>query len=109
MNTSAKDLRVLVTAGAAGIGLAIAKTFREHGARVHVCDVDDQALAQLDKDIHRTKADVAHVADVERLFADAKRTLGGLDVLVNNAGIAGPTAKVEEIKIEDWTAASRWT
>ena len=102
MNTSAKDLRVLVTAGAAGIGLAIAKTFREHGARVHVCDVDDQALAQLDKDIHRTKADVAHVADVERLFADAKRTLGGLDVLVNNAGIAGPTAKVEEIKIEDW-------
>jgi NAD(P)-dependent dehydrogenase (short-subunit alcohol dehydrogenase family) len=102
MNTSAKGLRVLVTAGAAGIGLAIARTFRDHGAKVHVCDIDDQALAGLDKDIHRTKADVSTVADVERLFADAQRTLGGLDVLVNNAGIAGPTAKVEDIKVEDW-------
>ena len=102
MNTSAKDLRVLVTAGAAGIGLAIARTFRDHGAKVHVCDVDDKALAALDKDIHKTKADVSSLADVERLFADVLKTLGGLDVLVNNAGIAGPTGKVEDIKVEDW-------
>jgi NAD(P)-dependent dehydrogenase (short-subunit alcohol dehydrogenase family) len=102
MNTSAKGLRVIVTAGAAGIGLAIARTFRDHGATVHVCDVDDKVLATLDKDIHRTKADVSSVADVERLFADAERTLGGLDVLVNNAGIAGPTAKIEDISIADW-------
>jgi len=102
LNTSAKGLRVVVTAGAAGIGLAIARTFRDHGAQVHVCDVDDKALAKLDHDIHQTRADVAKVADVERLFADAQRTLGGLDVLVNNAGIAGPTAKVEDIAIEDW-------
>ncbi|MDH3321202.1 MAG: SDR family oxidoreductase [Betaproteobacteria bacterium] len=102
MNTSAKDLRVLVTAGAAGIGLAIAKTFRDHGAKVHVCDVDDRVLAQLDMDIHRTKADVASAADVERLFKEVQGSLGGLDVLVNNAGIAGPTAKVEDIRIEDW-------
>jgi NAD(P)-dependent dehydrogenase (short-subunit alcohol dehydrogenase family) len=93
---------VVVTAGAAGIGLAIARTFRDHGAKVHVCDIDDKALAKLDKDIHQTKADVANVPDVERLFADAKRTLGGLDVLVNNAGIAGPTAKVEDISTADW-------
>ena len=102
MNTSAKGLRVLVTAGAAGIGLAIAKTFKEHGARVHVCDIDDQALGALEADITKTKADVASLADVERLFADAQKTLGGLDVLVNNAGIAGPTGKVEDIKVEDW-------
>jgi len=102
MNASAKDLRVLVTAGAAGIGLAIARTFRDHGAKVHVCDVDDKALAALDKDIHKTKADVSSLADVERLFADVQKTLGGLDVLVNNAGIAGPTGKVEDIKVEDW-------
>jgi len=102
VNTSAKGLRVLVTAGAAGIGLAIAKTFKEHGARVHVCDVDDNALGALGADITKTKADVSSLADVERLFADAQKTLGGLDVLVNNAGIAGPTGKVEDIKVEDW-------
>ena len=102
MNTSAKGLRVLVTAGAAGIGLAIAKTFKEHGARVHVCDVDDKALGALGEDLYSTKADVSNVEDVERLFADVQHRLGGLDVLVNNAGIAGPTAKVEDIKVEDW-------
>jgi NAD(P)-dependent dehydrogenase (short-subunit alcohol dehydrogenase family) len=102
VNTSAKGLRVLVTAGAAGIGLAIARTFRDHGAKVFVCDVDDKALAALDRDIGRTKADVASVADVDRLFAESQRALGGLDVLVNNAGIAGPTAKVEDIAPEDW-------
>jgi len=102
MDTSAKGLRVLVTAGAAGIGLAIARTFRDHGARVHVCDVDDKTLGALDQDITKTRADVSSLPDVERLFADVQKALGGLDVLVNNAGIAGPTGKVEDIKVEDW-------
>jgi NAD(P)-dependent dehydrogenase (short-subunit alcohol dehydrogenase family) len=102
VNTSAKGLRVLVTAGAAGIGLAIARTFRDAGARVFVCDVDEAALGALDKDIGRAKADVASRADVDRLFAESQKALGGLDVLVNNAGIAGPTAKVEDIAPEDW-------
>jgi NAD(P)-dependent dehydrogenase (short-subunit alcohol dehydrogenase family) len=102
MDTSAKGLRVLVTAGAAGIGLAIARTFRDHGAKVFVCDIDDRALAALGGDIGRTKADVASLADVDRLFAESQAALGGLDVLVNNAGIAGPTAKVEDIAPADW-------
>lgn len=102
MNTSAKGMRVLVTAGAAGIGLAIARTFRDAGARVFACDIDDKALAALDKEIGRVKADVASRADVDRLFAEAQKALGGLDVLVNNAGIAGPTGKVEDIAPEDW-------
>jgi len=102
VNTSAKGLRVLVTAGAAGIGLAIARTFRDAGARVFVCDVDEQALGALDRNIGRAKADVALRADVERLFAAAQEALGGLDVLVNNAGVAGPTGKVEDIAPEDW-------
>jgi NAD(P)-dependent dehydrogenase (short-subunit alcohol dehydrogenase family) len=102
MDTSAKGLRVLVTAGAAGIGRIIAQTFLDHGARVHVCDVDDKALSRVPKSITWTKADVASVADVDRLFDDVKRVLGGLDVLVNNAGIAGPTAKVEDIEPKDW-------
>ena len=102
MDCSAQGLRVVVTAGAAGIGRAIARTFLQHGARVHVCDVDEAALADLDPAITRTRADVSNFTDVEQLFAQASRALGGLDVLVNNAGIAGPTAKVEDIKPEEW-------
>ena len=105
MNTSAQGLRVLVTAGAAGIGRAIAQTFALHGARVHICDVDQgalQACGREQPDISRSLADVSQVGAVDRLFADVKRELGGLDVLVNNAGIAGPTAKVEEIQPADW-------
>ena len=105
MEYSAKGLRVVVTAGAAGIGRAIARTFADHGARVHICDVDEAALkesASVLPQATRTRADVANVADVERLFRDARERLGGLDVLVNNAGIAGPTAKVEDIRPEDW-------
>jgi NAD(P)-dependent dehydrogenase (short-subunit alcohol dehydrogenase family) len=105
METSAKGLRVLVTAGGSGIGRVIAKTFLDHGARVHVCDVDEKALKELKKEVPavtQTLADVADVAQVEKLFEEVKRHLGGLDVLVNNAGIAGPTAKVEDIRPEDW-------
>jgi NAD(P)-dependent dehydrogenase (short-subunit alcohol dehydrogenase family) len=96
--------RILVTAGAAGIGRAIAATFLDHGARVHICDVDERALARCRAEIAASQsvADVSKLADVERLFADVKRELGGLDVLVNNAGIAGPTAKIEDIAPEEW-------
>ncbi len=105
MNLSAKGLRVLITAGAAGIGRAMASLFHEHGARVHICDIDEQALAECGRTlpaVTQTIADVSRHADVERLFADVRASLGGLDVLVNNAGIAGPTAKVEDIAPEDW-------
>ncbi len=105
MNTSALGLRVLVTAGAAGIGRAIAQTFAVNGARVHVCDVSQEVLDRCGREqpeLSRSLADVSSLADVDRLFADVKRELGGLDVLVNNAGIAGPTAKVEDIQPSDW-------
>jgi len=100
-----KGLRVLVTAGAAGIGREIARAFAGEGAKVHVCDVDAKALralARSDPKITRTRADVADRTDVERLFKEALKALGRLDVLVNNAGIAGPTGRVEEIAPKDW-------
>jgi NAD(P)-dependent dehydrogenase (short-subunit alcohol dehydrogenase family) len=95
MELTAKGLRVLVTAGGAGIGRVIADTFVKNGARVHVSDIEAKTKPD-------TVADVANLADVERLFEDVKHALGGLDVLINNAGIAGPTAKVEDIRPEDW-------
>lgn len=105
MDLGVNDLRVIVTAGAAGIGLAIARAFVREGARVHVGDVDADALARLpatDPLISATTCDVASRDDVARLFDEATRTLGGLDCLVNNAGIAGPTGRVDEIDPVEW-------
>ena len=105
MDLSAKNLRVLVTAGGSGIGRVIAETFAEAGARVHISDIEQDFLAAAKRErpgISQTLGDVARLADVDRMFADVERSLGGLDVLVNNAGVAGPTAKVEDIRPEDW-------
>jgi NAD(P)-dependent dehydrogenase (short-subunit alcohol dehydrogenase family) len=105
MDLGIQGLRVLVTAGAGGIGLEIARSFVKEGAKVHICDVDQKALdavATSDPKLTRSVADVADRAQVAKLFDDALKALGGLDVLVNNAGIAGPTGRVEEIAPEDW-------
>src|SRR6202047_1858047 len=105
MDLDIKGLRVLVPAGGNGIGLAIARRFASEGARVHTCDVDEAALAALAKSdpaITATPCDVSDRSAVKNLFAEATTKLGGLDVLVNNAGVAGPTAKVEEMHPEDW-------
>jgi NAD(P)-dependent dehydrogenase (short-subunit alcohol dehydrogenase family) len=105
MDLGIKNLRVLVTAGAAGIGLEIARAFVREGAKVHICDVDEKAMAATlasDPALTQSECDVADRAQVARLFDEALGVLGGLDCLVNNAGIAGPTGKVEEINPEDW-------
>ena len=105
MNKSATELRVLVTAGAAGIGSAIATTFAAAGAKVFICDVDADALSQFSAThplIGTTLTDVAMADQVDSMFDAVVARLGGLDVLVNNAGISGPTAKVEETRVADW-------
>ncbi len=105
MHESVDGLRVMVTAGAAGIGRAIATAFANDGARVHVCDLDEGALEAFARECPEarvSRADVASVAEVDACFDTAQAWLGGLDVLVNNAGIAGPTGGVEDITPEDW-------
>ena len=96
--------RVFISAAAGGIGRAIADRFLEAGARVCVCDVDKAALAQLDSadGISGACADVGDWEQIQAAFHAAARELGGLDVLVNNAGISGPTASAEEIAPADW-------
>src|SRR5262249_5642468 len=97
--------RVLVTAGAAGIGLAIVERLLAHEARVFVCDVNDATLHSFSKanpQAGAIKADVSNEAEVDRMFAAVQATLGGLDALINNAGIAGPTGAVEDIDPAEW-------
>ena len=105
MDLGLKGLRALITAGAGGIGLKVAEAFLGEGAIVHVCDVDKENLAALKKShpkITSSLCDVSDRAQVAALFKDAIAKLGGLDCLINNAGIAGPTGPVHEINPEDW-------
>ena len=88
-----QGLRTLVTGGGSGIGAAIAATLANRGARVVVVDANPATNPDF-------VADVADTAAVEALFGDVGRQLGGLDVLVNNVGIAGPTAPVDEMDPE---------
>lgn len=94
----------MVSAAATGIGKSIALAFAEAGARVHICDLHAASLAALHEShgITGSVADVAREDDVARWFVEAEESLGGLDVLVNNAGIAGPTAPLEQVSLSDW-------
>jgi NAD(P)-dependent dehydrogenase (short-subunit alcohol dehydrogenase family) len=97
--------RVVITAAVAGIGRATLETFVAAGARVFVCDVDEAGLSDLRGALPEVGTIVADVSDpgaVDTLFDAALGQLGGLDILINNAGIAGPTAPIEAIEPADW-------
>jgi NAD(P)-dependent dehydrogenase (short-subunit alcohol dehydrogenase family) len=96
--------RVLITAGGSGIGRAMGEAFAAAGARVWVCDRDEAALAACPPDWGRDLADVAEEAEVAALMARIAAEWGGLDVLCCNAGVAGPTARVTDVALEDWRA-----
>ncbi len=97
------SLRVLVTAGGSGIGLGIAEAFADAGEQVHVCDIDESRVSALSgSGIGATTTDVSDPGQVAALFVEVQSVLGGLDVLVNNAGTAGPTGPIESLSFEDW-------
>lgn len=98
----------MISAGASGIGLAMARAFSREGARVQICDLSDEALEAahaVPGDVGAFHADVSDAAAVDAWFDHALSQLGGLDVLINNAGIAGPTAGVTDISVDDWDSA----
>jgi NAD(P)-dependent dehydrogenase (short-subunit alcohol dehydrogenase family) len=99
--------RVVVTAAAAGIGRAIANAFAAQGDRVHICDINTDALEQVTLNnpaITATVCDVSDRSSVEAFVKAAAEKLGGIDVLVNNAGVSGPTVSVEDMDPDQWEA-----
>lgn len=97
--------RVLITAGASGIGREIARAFIAAGARVSVVDIDRAALDNVAQELpglQTSECDMSRRRAIEERIPAAIQALGGLDVLVNNAGIAGPTAPVEQTDPDAW-------
>ena len=100
-----ENQNVLVTAGASGIGRCIAISFLKAGANVHVADIDERAINEFSNSNPGTVASQVDVADelaVDELFRTQHDRHGDLDILINCAGIQGPTAAVEDIEFADW-------
>jgi NAD(P)-dependent dehydrogenase (short-subunit alcohol dehydrogenase family) len=99
----------IVTGGALGIGRAICRRFAREGARVAVTDVLDAEGKGLAAEIRQAGGvaefwhlDVVREADVARVFAEVAAKFGGIDVLINNAGISGANRPTDEITEEEW-------
>jgi len=99
-----RGLKVLVTGGGSGIGRAISEAFAAGGARVHITDISEEAACDAVATVPGLTGTIGDAADpgcADRALADVKAQLGGLDVLVNNVGIAGPTGGVETYADDD--------
>lgn len=104
MNIDMAGRRVVVTAGGSGIGKVIAAYFHDAGAHVAVCDIDPAYVTPVPvgSRLQCWQADVGNADEANRFMSEAIDNLGGIDVLVNNAGVSGPTKPVEEITVEEW-------
>lgn len=100
------DMCVMISAGAAGIGGALADAYVEAGATVHVCDISEAALSAF-RERHpgclATQANVADPAQIDAVFQAHAERFGRLDILINNAGIAGPTGGIDTMDDEAWS------
>jgi NAD(P)-dependent dehydrogenase (short-subunit alcohol dehydrogenase family) len=94
--------RVLITAGAGGIGRVIAESYAAQGAQVFVCDIDAAAVADLPEGITGQVVDVTDEAALDGWLDAGLAQLGGCDVLVNNAGIAGQAGPIEDLDLAHW-------
>ena len=100
-----KNLKLVITAGASGIGAEMAHTLSGAGSKVIICDKDQEALDQFsikNPEVIALKADVSDENEVLSLFDQVKNHFGEINALINNAGVAGPSAKLEDTNFDDW-------
>lgn len=98
--------KVFISAGGSGIGRCIAEAFLKQGDEVFVCDINQQSLQQFKQDYPQLQiayCDLGQMNAIQPMFETAMQALGGLDILVNNTGISGPTVAADELSFEDWT------
>ena len=94
--------RVLITAGASGIGEAMAHAFELEGSKVWITDINPDYLNNCPQSWEKTHVDSSDETGMRKLFSEIETHWGGLDAICANAGIAGPTAVVEDIELNDW-------
>ena len=102
-NINLENRVAIVTGGAQGFGLAITKRFIESGAKVLIWDKDTEYLNKVDlKNTQKIEVDVSNYKSVENAFAESLTHENKIDILINNAGIAGPNFKTWDYPLEEW-------
>ena len=108
VNQSLKNKKIIISAGASGIGLATTKVCLSRGATVYLCDIDSKSLNKLNKHPLNNKrlfvyhCDASNEYQVSDFFEKVKKKTKKIDALINNVGIAGPTGSLEKLKSKDW-------
>ena len=108
INQSLKNKKIIISAGASGIGLATAKVCLSRGATVYLCDIDSKSNNKLNKHPLKNKrlfvylCDASNEYQVSDFFEKVKKKTKKIDALINNVGIAGPTGSLEKLKSKDW-------
>jgi len=108
LGNSLKNKKIIISAGASGIGWAIAKVCVAKGASIYLCDIDLKAINKVkkhslyNKRIFVSEADASDETKVIDFFHKIKKKFRNLDVLINNVGIAGPTGTIEKLDSNEW-------
>ena len=112
INQSLKNKKIIISAGASGIGLAITKVCLNRGATVFLSDINEKFINKLKKSnkstkLHIFKCDASDEDQVKNLFERIRKKTSKIDCAINNVGIAGPTATFEKISLRDWEKTLR--
>ena len=108
LGNSLQNKKIIISAGASGIGWATAKVCLSRGATVYLCDIDNKSISKLNKHPLKNKKLFAYECDasdeyeVSNFFDQIKKKTKKIDALINNVGVAGTTGVIEKLNSEDW-------
>ena len=108
MPLSLNNKKIIISAGASGIGWATAKICLSRGAIVYICDIDAKSLKKIQKHPLNKKKLFAYACDasdeyeVSDFFNKVRKKTKKIDALINNVGVAGPTGNIEKLSSDDW-------